>query len=82
MCGITVSICHADEVDSVDHKRIKRRGPNGFNQMAIKLGKVYIEISAAVLSMRGSYSSQPLADSSGNITAFNGEIFNEELVSS
>ncbi|GFT54491.1 asparagine synthetase domain-containing protein 1 [Nephila pilipes] len=87
MCGICVSLCFRDHStanssssDAVLQNlltRLKRRGPNYFQDISFSFHEVLdLQLTCSVLQLRGSSPSlQPLTDDSGNYLLWNGEIF-------
>ncbi|XP_029385930.1 asparagine synthetase domain-containing protein 1 [Echeneis naucrates] len=80
MCGIfcllSLSAAHF-ETDTTVSEHLKRRGPNWSQNLTVtgRNGCYQCVFSAHVLHMRGSLTTQPLQDTTGNVLVWNGEVF-------
>lgn len=82
MCGIfcLLSLSPAQfESDKTVHEHLKRRGPNSSKDFTVTVTGTNLScrclLSAHVLHMRGLLTPQPVQDGSGNVLAWNGEVF-------
>lgn len=83
MCGIVGFISENRNSILIDNfvKDIEHRGPDSKNHLIVEVNKKYLHIGSARLAIRGdSKENMPMESESKNILAYNGEVFDMEIL--
>ena len=83
MCGIVGFISENRNTNLIDNfvKDIEHRGPDSKNHLIVEVHKKYLHIGSARLAIRGgSKENMPMESESKNILAYNGEVFDMDIL--
>ena len=83
MCGIVGFISENRNTNLIDNfvKDIEHRGPDSKNHLIVEVHKKYLHIGSARLAIRGgSKENMPMESESKNILAYNGEVFDIDIL--
>ena len=78
MCGIVGFIKNQKDEELIESftNSVSHRGPDFIDNKIIKIGKFYLHLGSARLSLRGDSSeNMPMVGKDGNIIVYNGEVF-------
>ena len=78
MCGIVGFIKNQKDEELIKSftNAVSHRGPDFIDYKIIKIGKFYLHLGSARLSLRGDSSeNMPMIGKDGNIIVYNGEVF-------
>ena len=83
MCGVVGFISENRNTNLIDNfvKDIEHRGPDSKNHLIVEVHKKYLHIGSARLAIRGgSKENMPMESESKNILAYNGEVFDMDIL--
>lgn len=83
MCGVVGFISDNKDINLINNfvKDLEHRGPDNKDYVIIKVGKKYLHIGSARLSIRGdSRENMPMQSESKNVLAYNGEVFDMDIL--
>ena len=83
MCGIVGFISENRNTNLIDNfvKDIEHRGPDSKKHLIVEVHKKYLHIGSARLAIRGgSKENMPMESESKNILAYNGEVFDMDIL--